>query len=62
MKQHPTLVRAKNNAKNAKHSSNQAPPGLTPHVLATQPLPPSLLTVLYFWFINGFLLPIVDIV
>ena len=62
MKQHPTLVHAKNSAKNAKQSSNQTPPGLTPHALATQPLPPSLLTVLYFWFINGFLLPLVNLV
>ena len=40
-------------------------PGLTPYTLTTQPLPPLLLTVLYFCFINGFLSlirPIVDIV
>ena len=45
----------KNSAKKANESSNQAPPGLTPHTLTTQPLPPLLLTVLYFWFIDGFL-------
>jgi len=39
----------------ANRSLNQAPPGLTPYALTTQPLPPLLLTVHYFWFINGFL-------
>ena len=39
----------------ANQSSNQGPPGLTPYTLTTQPLPPLLLTVLYFCFINGFL-------
>ena len=38
-----------------KKSLNHAPPGLTPYALITQPLPPLLLAVLYFYFINGFL-------
>ena len=51
--------------KKANWSSNQGPPHLAPYALATQPLPPLLLTVLYFCLINGFLSlirPIVDIV
>jgi len=51
--------------KKAYRSSNQGPPGLTPCALTTQPLPPLLLTALYFCFINGFLSlfrPIVDII
>ena len=51
--------------KKASWSSNQAPPCLTPYTLTTQPMPPLLLTVLHFCFINGFLSlmrPIVDIV
>ena len=34
---------------------NQGPPGLTSYALTTQSLPPLLLTVLYFCFLNGFL-------
>ena len=51
--------------KNTNQSSNQAPPVLTAYALTTQPLPPSPLTVLYFWSINGFfslIRPIVHIV
>jgi len=52
--------------KKAKWSLNQRPSGLAPCALIiTQPLPPLLLTVLYFCFINGFLSlmrPIVDTV
>ena len=39
--------------KKVNQSSNQGPPGLTPYALTNQPLPPLLLTVLYFCFING---------
>ena len=51
--------------KKANQSSNQGLPGLTPYALTTQTLPPLLLTVLYFCFINAFLSlirPIIDIV
>ena len=40
----------------ANQSLNLGPPGLTPHTLITQPLPPLLLAVLYFWFINEFII------
>ena len=55
MKQKTPLVQSQQDKKCAKklqkkpnRSSNQTPPGLTPYALTTQPLPPSLLTVLYF--------------
>jgi len=72
MKQNPTLVQSQQGKKcvlkwwkKANWSLNQGPPGLTPYALTTQPLPPLLFTILYFYFINGFLSlirPIVDIV
>ena len=58
MKQNSSLVQSQRDKKmceKANRSLNQAPPGLTPYALTTQPLPPLLLTVHYFWFINGFL-------
>ena len=48
-------MQGKNDGKKANWSLKQAHPGSTYHAVTTQPLPPSLLTALSLWFINGFL-------
>ena len=51
----------KNAGKKLTRNLNQGPPGLSPYALTTQPLPPLLLTALYFYGFLSLIRPMVDI-